>query len=42
MREKAHRKIGGLFFCGDIRNGLVRVNKRNISPEPFQLGSLDG
>jgi len=42
MREKAHRKIGGLFFCGDIRNGLVRVNKRNISLKAFQFCSLNG
>lgn len=43
MRERPTAKIGGLnFFCDEIRNGLIRVNKRNIPPKPFQFGSLDG
>ena len=42
MRERPTAKSVGLFFCGEIRNGLIGVNKRNISSKPFQLGSLDG
>jgi hypothetical protein len=37
MRERPTAKPVGLFFYG-----WISVNKRNISPKPFQLGSFDG